>query len=257
MSEPVLTTRVDEARAALDRHLVGRARVALQSGDRFAVLARLGGEGGVGSAARDPLVRRSRQVRAFRGRVAARRTGATLGPEGPRRSAGLRLRDRRDDGHSEDPDQHRRLPHRLRAVLAHAARRALPPRRQLADARAERSAPAAAGGRTSRALSRRHLLLRRSRSALGHQADQEGLDRAPEGVSGARDRPGRHDPVGRARHQVHVHHARSCSKRWRSGWKKRGRRSARPASRESFRAARNSRRSGIASPTRSCSTART
>ena len=45
---------------------------------------------------------------------------------------------------------------------------------QLAHARPERAAPASPCGRTPRAAPRRHLLLRRSRSALGRQADQKG-----------------------------------------------------------------------------------
>ena len=231
--------------------------VAFQSGDRLAVLARVGGEGGVGSADRDSLVRRPRQVRALRGRVAARRAGPALGAQGPRRQAGLRLRNRRHHRHPQDPRQHRRLPHRLRAVHAHAARRAFPARRQLADARPERAAPAAAGRRAPRPVSRRHLLLRRSRSALGHQVDQEGLDRAPEGVPGARDRSGGHDSLGRPRHPLHVHHAQAARSAGAQARSSRGRRSARPASPASSPAAPNSRRSGTASRTRSCSTART
>ena len=57
---------------------------------------------------------------------------------------------------------------------------------------------------------RRHLLLHRPRPALGGQAHQEGLDGAPEGVPGALHRPGDDDPVGRARHQVHVHDAEAA-----------------------------------------------
>ncbi len=102
--------------------------------------------------------------------------------------------------HPEDPHRLRGLPHRLRAVQRHAARRVLPARLELADARPVRPAAAAAGGRASGAAPRRHLLLRRSRSALGHQADQEGLERAPGGLQGPRDRSGGDDPPGRPRH---------------------------------------------------------
>ena len=61
-----------------------------------------------------------------------------------------------------------------------------PEGRELADARPVRPAAAAAGGRAPGPVPRRHLLLRRSRSALGDQADQEGVDGAPPGLQGAR-----------------------------------------------------------------------
>ena len=60
--------------------------------------------------------------------------------------------------------------------------------------------------------SRRHLLLRRSRSALGHQADQEGLERAPAGLQGSRHRSGGHDPARRATTSAACSRRRSCSK---------------------------------------------
>ena len=100
--------------------------------------------------------------------------------------------------------------HRLRDVQRHAAGEVFPQGRQLADARPVRPAAAAAGRRAPLPVSRRHLLLRRPRSALGGQAHQEGLDGAPQGVPGARHRPGADRPVGRPRHQVHVHHAEAA-----------------------------------------------
>ena len=93
---------------------------------------------------------------------------------------------------------------------AHAARRVLPEGLELADARTVGSAAAAAGGRAPRAVPRRHLLLRRPRSALGHQADQERLERAPRGLQGPRHRSGGDDPPGRPRHPVHVHDAEAA-----------------------------------------------
>ena len=258
MAETLLATKVDEARAALDRHVVDVRRMALQSGDGHAVLARVGGEGGVGSASRDPLVRRSRQVRALRGRVAARRAGATLGaaraladrPVFVFETGGTtgipKTRINIDDFRTDYelfsrtlPDEHFPRgsnwlmlgpsgPRRLRLAVEHLAQ-----------------------------SSRRHLLLRRSRPAVGHQADQERLDGSPEGVSGARHRSGRHHPVRRARHPLHVHDPEAARSAGPPARNSRARRFARPASRESSPAARNSRRSGTASPTKSCSTART
>ena len=138
-------------------------------------------------------------------------------PRGPRGQTHLRLRDRRHDRCAEDADRLRRLSHGLRALQPHAARRALPAGIELADARSFRSASSAPGGRTPCAVSRRHQLLRRPRSALGHQADQEGLDRAPAGLQGPRHRSGRHDPRRQSRHQAACSRRRSCSSRWRSG----------------------------------------
>ena len=68
-------------------------------------------------------------------------------------------------------------------------------------------AAVAAGGRASGPASRRHLLLHRSRSAVGHQAHQEGLDGAARSVQAALHRPGDHDSRRRPRRQVHVRHA--------------------------------------------------
>ena len=259
MSETALTTAVDEARAALDRHVVETVAMALQSGDRHAVLARVGGEGGLGSAnARSrsfadlvkfghfedewlrggPVRRWVPQARSPIEPVFVFETGGTTGIPKTR----INIDDFRTDYELFSrtlPDEHFPRganwlmlgpsgPRRLRLAVEHLAQ-----------------------------YPRRHLLLRRSRSALGHQADQEGLDRAPEGLPGARHRSGGHDPVGRPRHQLHVHDARSCSKRWRCGSNSRARRSARPGSPASSPAAPSSRRSGTASRTRSCSTART
>ncbi len=147
----------------------------------------------------------------FRGRVAARRTGAALDPEGPRRQAGLRVRDRRHDRHAEDAHRLRRLPHRLRAVQRRRCPTSTFPKGSnwlmLGPSGPRRLRLV---GRAPRAVPRRHLLLRRSRSALGDQADQEGLERAPAGLQGPRDRSGGHDPPGRPRHPLHVHHAEAA-----------------------------------------------
>ena len=111
-------------------------------------------------------------------------------------------------------------------VQRDAAGQVLPQGLQLADARPVRSAPAAAGGRAPVPVPRRHLLLRRSRSALGRQADQEGLDGAPQGLPGTRHRPGPDDPVGQPRHQVHVHDAQAARRPGRPHWRRTARRVA-------------------------------
>ena len=64
--------------------------------------------------------------------------------------------------------------HRLRVLQRHAARRILPQRRQLADARPVGSTPIAARRRAPGAVPGRHRLLRRSRSAVGHQVIKKG-----------------------------------------------------------------------------------
>ena len=201
--------------------------------------------------------RRPRQVRPVRGRVAARRPGPALGPEGVRRPARVRVRDRRHDRRAEDPHQRRGLPHRLRAVQRDAAGRQVSEGIQLADARAERSAPAAPGDRASRAAPRRHLLRGRSRSALGDQADPEGLERADAGLQGSRHRTGGDDPQRRPRHPVHVHDAEAARGAGEPARRPGHLASARPASPAFFPAAPSSRRSGTASRTKSSSTAPT
>ena len=138
-------------------------------------------------------------------------------PKGLRRQADLRLRDRRHHRHPQEPHRDRRLPHRLRAVQRDAARRVLSQGLQLADARAVGPAPAAAGGRAPGQYPRRHLLLRRSRSALGHQADQEGLDAStcrPTRITSStrRSRSSRPATTSSA-----CSRRRSCSSRWRCG----------------------------------------
>ena len=180
--------------------------MAFRPRDREPLLARLGRPGGMGPARRSARFRRPEEVRPLRGRVAPRRTGSAVGAQGACRPSGLRVRDRRHDGHSEEPRGPQRLPHGLRAVQRQPAGRALPAGKQLADARAERPAPAPPRRRASCAVPWRHLLLRRSRSPLGDQADQEGVDGPPEGVPGARHRSGPDGAVRRPRHQVPLLH---------------------------------------------------
>ena len=131
-------------------------------------------------------------------------------PKALAEQADLRLRDRRHDRHPQEPRRVGRLPHRLRDVQRNAAGEVFSQGGELADARPVRPAAAAAGRRASGPASRRHLLLRRPRPALGGQAHQEGLDGAPESLPGARHRPGDDGPVGRARRQVHVHDAETA-----------------------------------------------
>ena len=61
------------------------------------------------------------KLRSLPGRMAPRRTRAALGAQGLCRPADLRLRDRRQHGHSQEPHQHRGLPHRLLDVQRDAA----------------------------------------------------------------------------------------------------------------------------------------
>ena len=151
----------------------GRARslgtrsggLAFRSRHRHPVLARLREQSRMGSAQGDQDVRRPAALRRVPGRVAARWLGPALDPERTRRPADLRLRDRRHDRDSEDPRRVRGFPDRLRTVQRHPAGRVFSARLELADARAVRPAAAAALGGAPRAVSRRHLLLRRSRSA--------------------------------------------------------------------------------------------
>ncbi len=192
------------------------------------------------------------------GRMAARRSRPAMDSEGARRQAGLRVRDRRHDRHAEDARRPRGFPDRLRDFQRDAARRAFPARLQLADARAVGAAAAAPLGRAPGAVPRRrHLLLRRSRSPLGHQADQEGVDRAPAGLQGSRHRSGGHDSPGGPRHPLHVRDAEAARIAGAAARVDGHDDSARRASPESFRAAPSSRRSGTASRTRNCSTAPT
>ena len=90
---------------------------------------------------------------------------------------------------------------------------------ELADAGPLGPAAAAAGGRASGPASRRHLLLHRSRSALGDQADQERLDGAPRSLQAALHRPGDHDPRRRPRHPLHVHDAQAARSAGRWSWR--------------------------------------
>ena len=185
-------------------------RLAFRPGHGHALLARLRRQARLGPAAGDPRLRRSGQAGPLPGRMAPRRPGAALGSQGLRRSAGLRLRDRRQHGHPQEPHQHRRLPHRLLDVQRHAQRQVLSPRRQLADARSLGPAAAAAGRRAPGPGPRRHLLLHRSRSPLGHPPDQAGAVRRAGGLQGPLHPAGPDDPAGEPRNQVHVHHAQAA-----------------------------------------------
>ena len=165
----------------------------------------------LGSAPRDHALRRPRALRPVRGRVAARRSGAAL-------------------------DSRKGSPASRSSCSRPAARPACRRRASPATTSAPTTSSSARRCRTStfrkasnwlmlgpsgpRRLRlsvehlaqypRRHLLLRRPRSALGDQADQEGLERAPAGLQGSRDRSGGHDPAGRPRHPLHVHDAEAA-----------------------------------------------
>ena len=158
-------------------------------------------------------LRRPRPVRELPGRVAPRRAGPEVGAARLRRPAGLHLRDRRLHRRAQGPHQHRRLPHRLRAVQRHPARRVLPEGRRLAAARADGSPAAAPGRRAPVPVPRRHLLPGRPRPALGDQARQGRRDPGDGAVQAARDRPGPDAAEGPREHPVPVRDARSCSRR--------------------------------------------
>ena len=106
----------------------------------------------------------------------------------------LRVRDRRHDGRPQDPHQLRGLPDRLRGLQHHLSGRTLSEGRELADAGPVRSAASAARGRAPVPAPWRHLLLRGSRSPMGHQVDQEGMERALERLQGSRHRSGGDHP---------------------------------------------------------------
>ena len=153
---------------------------------------------------------RSARVSAIRGRVAARRARAALGAEGAGRQADLRVRDGRHDRHSQDAGRVRGLPHRLRAVQRHPARRVLPEGRELADARPS-------GPRRLR-LSVEHLAQYRGGICFCVDLDprwvikliKKGWTEHLEAYKAPRHRPGGDHPAGGARHPVHVHDAEAA-----------------------------------------------
>ena len=195
---------------------------------------------------------------AVRGRMAARRPGPALDSQRAGRQAGVRVRDRRHHRHAEDA---RRASTTSGSTTRSSARRC---RTSIFPKGSNWLMLGPSGPRRLR-LSvehlaqhpRRHLLLRRPRSALGHQADQEGLERAPAGLQGPRHRSGGHDPPGRPRHPVHVRDAEAARGAGAAARVDGHDDPARPASPASSPAAPSSRRSGTASRTRSCSTAPT
>ncbi len=142
--------------------------------------------------------------------MAPRRAGAPLGAQGVCRQADLRLRDRRHDGHSQEPHRDRRLSHRLSMFSDTLPDEVFSQGLELADARADRAAAAAAGGRASGQFRGGICFCVDLDPRWVDQADQEGLDGASRSVQAALHRSGDHDSVGRARHQVHVHHAQAA-----------------------------------------------
>ena len=151
------------------RFVGARSRgLALRSGDRLSVLAGLRRQSRLGSAARGETFADLKQVRAVSGRVAARRSGPAMDSEGARRESRCsfskpaattgvpKTRVAFDDFRTDYelfsetlPDDN--LPKGSNWLMLGPSG---PRRLRLV-------------GRTSRAISRRHLLLRRSRSALG------------------------------------------------------------------------------------------
>ena len=166
----------------------------------------------------DQRLRRPREVRPVRGRVAARRAGAALGAR--RRCADKPIYVFETGGTTGIPKT--RIASTTSASTTSCSATTLPDEYFPKGSNwlmlgPSRPAPAAAGGRAPRAAPRRHLLLRRSRSALGHQADQEGLDGAPGGLQGARASIRRSRSSAPATTSSACSRRRSCSRRWRCG----------------------------------------
>ena len=251
--------QVDAARTALDAHV--REIVAWHFDPAtgcpfwldFAQQARLG------SAAEISGFDDLKRLGAVRGRVAARRPGAALGPEGARRAS------RSTCSRPAAPPASRRRASRCddfrtdyELFSDDAAGRVLPEGRELADARAVGPAAPAPGGRAPRAVSGGGIcfcvdLDPRWVIKLIKKGWMEHLQAYKDHVH----RSGGDDPAGGPRHQLHVHHAEAARG---AGAAARGDGHddpARWASPASSPAAPSSRRSGTASRTRSCSTAPT
>ena len=152
-------------------------RLAFRSGDRLPVLARVREEARLGSAPRDQRLRRPAAFGAFEDEWLRGGPVQRWVPKALRRQAGLT-----SSRPAARPASRRRASasttsgSTTRSSATTLPDEYFPEGLELADARAVGPAAAAAGGRAPGAVSRRHLLLRRSRSALGDQADQEGLD---------------------------------------------------------------------------------
>ena len=131
--------------------------------------------------------------------------------------AGLTFRDRRQHRRAQVAHQHRRLPHRLRGLQRHAARRAFPKGADWLSLGPTGPAPAAPGRRAPRAASRRHLLHGRSRSTLGHQAAQAAADGRGRALQAARHRAGTDAPARARQHPVPVHDAQAAGSALREG----------------------------------------
>ena len=143
--------------------------------------------------------------------------GAQVGAERLRRQARLHLRNRRQHRRAQGAHQHRRLPHRLRELQQDAARRGVSERRRLDLDRPQRSAAAAPGGRAPLPASRRHLLRRGPRSALGDQAAEAQRLRRGGALQAARRRSGADVDEGAREHQVHLHDAEAARGAVRTG----------------------------------------
>ena len=185
-------------------------RLALLPGDRLPVLARARARPRLRPARAHPGLRRPALPRSLPGRVAARRPGATLGPEGLRRppisvfetggSTGVpKSRINVDDFHID-----------YELLQRDAVRRRLPARRRLADARSHRPAPAAARDRAPGAAPRRHRLPRRPRPALGQQAGARRPHARAAGLQEPRHRPGAHHAARARLDPLPVHHAQAA-----------------------------------------------
>ena len=102
-ADPALAARIGQARQELDAHTVEMMAWHFHESTGCPVLAGTEAVAEVRSAEGDQELRRPEEVRAVSGRMAARRAGAALGAQGLCRQADLRLRDRRHDGHPQEP----------------------------------------------------------------------------------------------------------------------------------------------------------
>ena len=113
-----LDARAKAAKDQLDKHAyeIIQHHFHDSTGCPFWLAEEAGAE--VRSAQGSEVLRRHAEVPAVRGRVAPRRAGQPLGAQGVRGQADVHLRDRRHDGHSQEPRGDRGPPDRLRELFS-------------------------------------------------------------------------------------------------------------------------------------------
>ena len=185
--------------------------MAFQSRDRLPVLDRVGGARRAGiRAARCSRLRRSRQVR---------RSSRTSGSAADRCAAGCRARTRIARSTPSKPAAAPACRSRASTSTTSASTTRCSARRcptQYFPKGADWLQVGPSGPRRLR-LAIEHLaqhrggicFARRSRPALGHQADQVGRDGDGRGLQAPRHRPGAHADQGARRHPLPVHHAQA------------------------------------------------